>query len=387
MSMVAWKPAGPISSAEFQIVDPERISDIQHKHRLVTEFLESRRFDALLLQKASNFAWFSSGGDCSRGGNTESTASIFITPDARVVVTTSSDSAQLFDRELQGLGFQLKERPWHEPRAALIDDLCRGRRVASDTGVGQTHNISSELTSLRIPLATVECRRAREVGAAVAHAIEATCRNCHLGQTEADLAGEVAHRLIRHRVVPERIQISSDGRSQAYPHWSYSDEQFQRCVSISAVGRKYGLCIGASRTVSFGQVPSEVLDAHRRTMLIQATGMFFTQPEWAMFEIWNRIQRIYEKFGVEEQWRNMEQAEIIGYDVTEVPLVPRSEFHIAPRMAMHWHPSVGPAISGDTILVKEDGNELLTPFEGWPRLKVEVKGTVIYRPEILQREV
>ena len=41
-----------------------------------------------------------------------------------VVVTTNAESAQLFDRELQGLGFQLKERPWHEPRSTLIEDLC-----------------------------------------------------------------------------------------------------------------------------------------------------------------------------------------------------------------------------------------------------------------------
>jgi len=385
MSTVAWKPAGPMSSAEFQIVDPDRITDIQHKHRLVTKFLESSQFDALLLQKPGNFAWFTSGGDCSRGGSPEATASVFITPEARVVVTTNADSAQLFDRELQGLGFQLKERPWHEPRNTLIDDLCRGRNVASDTGVGQTQDASQQLKGLRVPLTPFECRRAREVGAAVAHAIEATCRNCDLGQTEAEIAGEVAHRLIRHRIVPQRIQVCADGRSQAYPHWSYSDEPIHRCASISAVGSKYGLCIGASRTVSFGPAPSEILDAHRRTMLIQATGMFFTQPDWELFEIWNRIQRIYEKFGCDEQWRNTEQAEIIGYELCELPLMPRSEFRIAPRTAVHWHPCVGPALSGDTILVKEDGNELLTPFDGWPRLKVEVKGIAIYRPEILQR--
>ena len=132
MSTVTWKPAGPISSAEFQIVDPERISDIQHKHRVVTDFLESRRLDALLLQRSGNFSWFTSGGDCSRGGSPEATAALFITPEARVVVTTNADSAQLFDRELQGLGFQLKERPWHEPRQTLVDDICRGRFVAGD---------------------------------------------------------------------------------------------------------------------------------------------------------------------------------------------------------------------------------------------------------------
>ena len=385
MSTVTWKPAGPISSAEFQIVDPERISDIQHKQRLVTDFLESRRLDALLLQRPSNFSWFTSGGDCSRGGSPEALAAVFITPEARVVVTTNADSAQLFDRELQGLGFQLKERPWHEPRQTLIEDLCRGRNMGSDTGVAQTQNVAAQLTSLRVPLSAVEGRRARELGATVAHAVEATCRNCELGQTEAEIAGEVAHRLIRHNVLPQRIQICADGRSQAYPHWSYSDEQIQRCVSVSAVGRKYGLCVGASRTVSFGPAPAEILDAHRRAMLIQATGMFFTQPNWELSEIWDRIQRIYEKFGCDEQWRNAEQAEVIGYELSEQSFVPRSEFRIAPRVAVHWHPCVGPAVSGDTILVKEDGNELLTPFEGWPRLKVEIKGSTIYRPEILQR--
>ena len=185
MSTVTWKPAGPISSAEFQIVDPERISDIQHKHRVVTDFLESRRLDALLLQRSGNFSWFTSGGDCSRGGSPEATAALFITPEARVVVTTNADSAQLFDRELQGLGFQLKERPWHEPRQTLIEDLCRARTMGSDTGVAQTQNVATQLTSLRVPLSAVEGRRARELGAAVAHAVEATCRNCEVGQTEA----------------------------------------------------------------------------------------------------------------------------------------------------------------------------------------------------------
>ena len=126
MSTAMWKPAGPMSSSEFQTIDVDRVSDIQHKHTVVTQFLESRQFDALLLQRPLNFSWFTSGGDCSRAGSSDASAGLFITPEARVVVTTNSESAQLFDRELQGLGFQLKERPWHEPRGACLRIFAAG---------------------------------------------------------------------------------------------------------------------------------------------------------------------------------------------------------------------------------------------------------------------
>ena len=40
------------------------------------------------------------------------------------------------DEEIDGLGFQLKEWPWHVERAQLLTDLCQGRSVACDTPIG-----------------------------------------------------------------------------------------------------------------------------------------------------------------------------------------------------------------------------------------------------------
>jgi Xaa-Pro aminopeptidase len=380
-----WKPVGPMSSAEFQTVDSDRLADIQHKQAAVKQLLEARQLDAILLQRPLNFAWFTSGGDCSRGGSCDTSAALFITPEARVVVTSNAESAQLFDRELQGLGFQLKERPWHEPRATLMDDLCRGRKVASDARFNGTPDISSALQPLRVPLTSIECRKLRELGPALSHAIEATCRNCEPGQSECEIAGEVAHRLIRHQIYPERIQVCADGRAATYPHWTFGNEPVQRSVAISAIGRRAGLCLGVSRTISFGTPPNELQNDHHKTVLIQASGMFFTQANFSMFEIWNRVARIYEKFKCDDSWERTEQAEVIGYELAEYPLVPRSELQIAPRMPVYWHPAVGAAMSGDSILVGDGQFEVLTPAEGWPKVKVVVKGTTIYRPDILVR--
>ncbi|MEZ6044736.1 MAG: M24 family metallopeptidase [Planctomycetaceae bacterium] len=225
----------------------------------------------------------------------------------------------------------------------------------------------------------------RELGLQVAHAVEATARHLQRGQTEAEVAAQLAHRLIKHNIIPDRIQVLSDGQGERYPTWSYGEDRIEGHCVISAVGRKSGLHVGASRTVSFGPLRQSIRDAHYRVMLVQATGMHFSQPDWEMFEIWNRIQRIYEKFGHPLEWRRAEQASVVGYKASEVPLVPNSQFRLEKNMVLHWHPSIGPALTGDTILVKEGCFELITPCEDWPKIKIEVKGMPIYRPDILQR--
>jgi Xaa-Pro aminopeptidase len=385
MSTVARKLFDPKSSGEIHAVDPQRLVDIETKQRAVAEFLDSHRLDALLIQDPRNFAWFTSGADNTRGGSSETTAALFITPDARVVMTGNADTAQLFDREIGGLGFQLKERPWHEPRSALISDVCHGRSVASDFNCGHTSDVSAQLTGLRIPLTSLECERLRELGTIVAHAVEATARHVNRGQTEAEIAGEVVHRLVKQRVQPERVQVCVDGQQWRYPHWSFGTAELAQYCSITAVGRQYGLCAAASRTVCFGPPPNELRGAYHRSMLLQATGMYFSQPNWELFEIWNRVQRIYEKYGYPDEWQNADQAEVTGYFATEVPVVPNSEFRAAARMAIHWHPAIGLAVCGDTILIGEEDFELITPMEGWPKLNIEVKGRRIFRPDILRR--
>ena len=374
----------PGSSHEIPISDPERSADIDTKHRQVAEFLESHRYDALLLELPAHFAWMTSGGNCSRYGTTEGTAALFLTPEARVVVTTNVDSARLFEREVPGLGFQLKQRPWHEPRHLLLEDICRGRTVASDTGHYGTHDVSSWLKQLRNPLTALECERARELGRQVTHAVEATARHCAPGRTEADVAGELAHRLLRHQIVPQRIQVSADGRSARYRYWSHGRSGMSRSVTVSATGTRHGLNVAAARTVSFGEPGQDLKGACHRALLVQATAMYFSQPNWELDEVWKRVARIYEKFGCREEWHEAPQGELIGYEQCEVPVVPASEFRLEPRMMLHWHPSIGPALTGDTVLVGSEQHELLTTTTDWPQVTIEVKGMPLRRPDILR---
>ncbi len=375
------------SSGELPTFSPERSNDIEQKHRRIAEFLRAKRYSALLLQRPSNLAWFTSGADFPGHNSLDPALSLFVMPEARVVLSSNADSAQLFEGPLIGHGFQSKERPWYEPHSVLVEDLCRGRMVASDTGVGKTIDVSPQLRDFRLPLNALECERLRELGLHVAHAVEATARTFEHGDSEALIAGQLSHRLLKHRVLPVRLQICADGISQRFRHWTFTTDPVERFCTLTAIGCRGGLCAAASRTVCFGETPDDLQSSFQLAMMTQATGMFFSQSGFTIAETWKRVARIYEKFGRREEWELADQAEVIGYEPCEVAVTPHSDFVLQPGMALFWHPSVGPALVGDTMLIGANGLEMLTPMEQWPMSKVDVRGSTILRPDILQRIV
>jgi len=374
---------GPFSSGEMPIADTSRIEDIESKHQRIREFLTEQQLDAVLLQQPENFSWLTSGGDNTGKGFPEPKASIFVTSDARVVLGGNSDLGQLFDTEITGLGFQLKERPWYEPRQVLMADLCRGRRVGSDAPLGKTIDVSEKLAGMRVPLTPVEADRIRKLGRQLAHALEATARNLQRLQTESEVAGEVAHRLMKHEIDPVQIQVTADTRTTRYRHWGYSGEPVRRWCVLRAVGKKWGLHVSAARTVSLDVPDQELLRAHQHAALVQATAIYFSQRNWALGDVLDKTRRIYEKFDHADEWRLAEQGHVQGYRPSEIPVIPRSEYRLAANTSLYWRPSIGPAQLGDSILLNSEGFEMLTPIEVWPSLEVAVKEVPIVCPGIL----
>ena len=363
--------------------DARRSVDVQVKHARVRRLLNASGFDSLLLQQPTNIAWFAAGADVTRGASCEASSAVFVTPEARVVLTNNVDSQQLFERELYGLGFQLKERAWFDDHRILLNDLCRGRKVASDTGIGRTRNISRRLTKLRLPLTGLECERMQRLGKVVTHAVEATAMHVERGKTEADVAGEIAHRLIKRTVFPERIAVCADGRSERFRHWKFGSDPINGYAVLSCVARRWGLCVGAARTVCLGSVPADLKEAHRAAALMHATGLFFTQPDETLRDVWQRVARIYEKFGRTHEWHLADQAEVCGYENCELAVTPRSDFRLREGLAVHWHPSVEMARCGDTILLTSDGAEVLTASRRWPSVSVRVRGHIVECPDVL----
>ena len=386
MTALTLPAAEPLSSGEFQVLDVERSSEVDRRHAQLAEFLEHSSFDALLLSDAANIAWLTGGRRLRPLGEAAEGPAVFVTPEARVVLCTNAESGQLFDRDVAGLGFQLKERPWEEPRERLAGDLVRGRRVACDAARSGCADVARELTAMRAALSEGDVRRLRTLGGELAVAVEATCRSFERGQSEAEVAGQLSHRLLRHGMEPARLQVLADAQGHRYRGWSHGPDPVQRSLVLSVVARRDGLHAGCARTVSFGRPSKAMADAHQVACLVQATGLYFTRPGRTADEVWPRVTRIYEKFGAADEWREAPQAEVLGYGPAEMAFTPKAAFRIQPGMAACWHPSVRTALVSDTCVAREDAIEIVTVGDRWPLLPVEVKGTVIHRPGILVRD-
>ncbi|MBL8813327.1 MAG: M24 family metallopeptidase [Planctomycetaceae bacterium] len=365
------------------IQDKRRLADVEQKQDRVRQFLNSCGADALLLQDPANLAWFTAGADLTRNSPDSCQTSLFITEEARLFATNAVDSSQLFEREAFGLGFQLKQREWYQPHSSLIEDLCRGRRVVSDSGFEGTKNVAKRLQKLRLPLTELEVERYRKLAQVLVHSVEVTCSHVRKGLTEAAIAGELSHRLTRRTITPVRIQVCADGRNQRYRHWSFGEDPIENYVTVSCVARRWGLHCAVSRTVCLNEVPQDLWAAHQKALLMHATGIFFSRSGQQLKDVWPKVQRIYEKFGLPSEWQLSDQADVMGYRLPEHQLTPGSEFELQAPTPLFWHPGVAAAMPGDTVLVQNGGCEILTGSTAWPDLRVQVKGHDVTCPGLL----
>jgi len=366
-----------------------RREDIDLKHQRIREFLDATGQDAVVLGRADSVAWFTSGGDLGQDLTSEfSSILLFINHNSRAVVTDNVQSNRVFEEELAGLGFQLKERPWFDDPFRPIAELCHNKRIATDlvcNGCGLSRREADPLRTLRQALTPLERQRMRELGRTLTLAVEATCRNFDRGEREADVAGHLSHRLVREGVIPVDLRVASDDRLARYRQPTFKAAPILQRATIAVTGRRFGLCASVTRSVSFGKVEREFASKHSLAAMVDATCIFFSRPEETVAEVFRRGKRIYEKFNAPHEWTLDYQGVLIGYSPREMLLTPESTFVLKPHMALCWNPSVGPARSEDTVVIDSRGYEVVTATQNWPQFQVAVKGYKMTRPGILER--
>jgi Xaa-Pro aminopeptidase len=364
-----------------------RRADVEAKHDAIRRFLDRKGYDAVILGRADSIAWFTAGGDLTRDLCSErASAMVFVNRNNRAVLTDNVHSARIFEEEVAGLGFQLKERAWYDAPERLAAELGHNRRVAADFPLAPFADERAALGALRRRLSARERDQLRDLGQTLALAVEATCRNFDAGETEADVAGHLAHRLLREGVVPVDLRVASDDRLARFRQPSFKAAPIRKHATIAVVGRRHGLCAGLTRTVSMGPVDPAFADAHQLAAMVDATCLFFSRPGESVREVFRRARRIYEKFGHPDEWVLDYQGCLTGFAPVEELLVPESDLTLESELAVRWSPSVGAARSEDTIVVDARGGfEVMTDAQVWPKLEIMVKGFPILRPGILER--
>ena len=305
---------------------------------------------------------------------------LYINRTSRAVVTDNVQSARVFEEELAGLGFQLKERPWYRrPRAGSSPSSATASKVASDLGRRGCPwpRDRDPLRALRRPLTRLERQRLRELGRTLTAGRRGDLPELRPGRDRGrrrrppgappDPRGGRAGRPAGRRRRPARPLPPADAsrppRSDA-----------GRRSRPPAAG--YGLCASRhpDRLVRPGRDPTSGM-AHGLAAMVDATCIFFSRPGETVAErLPPRPADLREVRPPRTSGRSTTRGSLIGYSPREALLLPDSPTALAPSMALCWSPSVGPARSEDTVVVDARGFEVVTEAQDWPKLEVVVKG-------------
>jgi hypothetical protein len=387
MSAPAEKLSWPTEQSAVTPADSrlDRRLDIDDKQAWIAGLLEQSECDGLLILEPENFAWLTSGGTPRGILDAAAQPALFFSPQQRCVICSNVDTQRLFDEEIDGLGFQVKEWPWHWGREQLIADLCPKRKVASDRPFKDCKPVGEILRQRRRLLSAYERACYRSLGQLLAHALEAVCRNLVPHQTEREAAGQIGHRLLHRGAFPLAISVAADGRSRTYRHAGFTSTPISRYCVVTATARKYGLCVTASRSMTFGPPEESFKKEHETACKIAATYVGASWADAVPKAILSTGRHIYQVNNYEHEWRLSPQGFVTGRATVEQPLMPQTEDLLQMSWAVTWRPSVGAALSCDTYLITEQGPEIVTPAQAWPLMRIRFHGADILQPCPLEK--
>jgi antitoxin VapB len=361
------------------------MNELETKLAKVYELLDRHNLDALFLQRVSSFAWATCGAaSYINTATTTGEASLFITRQARYLITNNIEAPHYEKEEkLKEQGWQFEISPWSAP-AEVFGRLSKGLRVGADVALPGMADLSGDVTVLRMNLLPEEQARFREVARLSAEAMESAIRAARPGMSEFELAGTLANETYCRGLLPIVNLVATDERIFNFRHPLPTAKKLDRYAMLVLCGRKYGLVCSVTRLVHYGALSEELKQKQEAVTRVDAMVTAATRPGLTLDQMFAKIQQAYAAAGYPDEWRLHHQGGPAGYEPREYVATPQTKAVVAAGQTYAWNPSITGTKVEDTILVTEDGFDVLTEMPNWPVVEVSVDGKIIRRPLILE---
>lgn len=361
------------------------MTELETKLSKVYELLDRYQLDALYLQRVSSFAWITCGA-ASYINTATSTgeASALITRTARYVITNNIEAPH-YDKEekLKEQGWEFAVSPWYEPSQAFTR-LSGGLQVGADVSLPGVTDLSAQVAELRLNLLPEEQARFREVARLSAQAMDSAVRAVRPGMNEYEIAARLAKETYNRKLLPIVNLIATDERIFGFRHPLPQAKNLEKYAMLVLCGRKYGLVASVTRLVHFGPLSDELKKKQEAVTQVDAEVISATRPGLTIREMFGNIQKAYARAGYPGEWQLHHQGGPAGYEPREFIATPDVSVRVAAGQAYAWNPSITGTKVEDTVLITDQGFEVMTEIPGWPMLEVVVDGKTIRRPRILE---
>jgi antitoxin VapB len=302
----------------------------------------------------------------------------------RFLITNTIEAPRLAEEEhLKAQGWEFAVEPWWQA-GDPVSRLAAGARLGSDWPYPGAVDLNADLARLRALLTPEEGERFRATGALCAQAMAAAIGQVRPGQSEYEISALLQAESERRGVQPIVSLIAADERIFNFRHPIPTASKLARYAMLVVCGRRQGLVCSLTRLVYFGRLPDELRRKSEATATVDATLIAATRPGASLGEVFARGQAAYAAAGFADEWQLHHQGGPASYEPRDWVATPASTDVVVAGQAYAWNPSITGTKSEDTILVGEDGNDVITDIPGWPMLTVSVDGQSWQRPAVLE---
>ena len=352
-------------------------------------FLNQHGYEGILLFRRDMFSWVTGGRINHIIHATEyGMVTLFITKDNQYCISNQVEKIRMMEEEeLVSLGYTFLDiNWWEEDYVECVYRQFGEIAFAADRDLPGIPNVFNLVKRLRYSLMPEEIKRYREVCGACTEIVENICKELKPGDTEQIVCGRMIGRAAEQGIEASVALVASDERIFRYRHPIDTKKRISQYALVVLCGRKYGLYANLTRFVHFGAMPKEITDKFRHVWNIEAEMFSRTVAGTQIKDIFQAAVAAYGAAGYPDEWHLLHQGGPTGYDTREFIAGPNDNETVLLNQAYTWNPSIAGAKSEDTILVTEQGVEVLTRPKDWPVVETKAnRGQVYVRPDVLVR--
>ncbi|MCX7706301.1 MAG: M24 family metallopeptidase [bacterium] len=358
-------------------------SEIEIKWEKLRIVLKEKNLDGYIINRISNFSWFTGGGNNFVAINTEyGASSLLVTEKKLYLLSNNIEADRMKNEELQGLPFDDIVCVWHKDDGLFqMAEKIAGNKIGIDKPDEKFEFI--DISNLHLPLLDVEIERYRKLGQKVADAVSKVCHEIKPKMTENQVAGKLSEFFWSSGTIPVVLLIAADDRISNYRHPIATDKKIEKYVMVVVCVYEKGLIVSMTRLVAFEKLSKDIYKKHRAVCTIDAAFISSTKAGNSIGDVFKNGIEAYKNTGYPEEWEKHHQGGPCGYRTRYYRATKESSEIIKNGYAFAWNPSITGTKSEDTIIVSEKGPTIITENQNWPKIDIEVRGACISRPDIL----
>lgn len=361
---------------------------MQVKYNRIVHYLENNHLDGVLLSSVANFAWLTAGGDSHVENHSKiGIVSLLFTKSKRFLLTNNIEAERIISEQLIDIDkyFDIVVFDWFDAdgEEKAVQKIAPGLRLASDVPKPNMPLLPADFTALRFVLTASEVARYQWLGKTTAEAFENGAKTIKPGMTEYEVEAVLSKKVLEQGITPVVILVAGDDRNFLYRHPVPTGQKVNKFAKLVCCARKWGLITALTRSVHFGEISDDIKNIQKAVNFVDVVFYANTKPGIVVGQVFNAAQKAYAQVGYPNEWKNHHQGGAIGYETREYIARSESQEIINLPQAFAWNPSIHGNKSEDTILLTEDGMEVITNTGNWPSMDLDYAGKVYTRPNIL----